>query len=1125
MNEYILDKIIDELGVYFLNIPKEKIKQMKENKTLKNEFVEIGKVLAEYEHAESENLGLQLVAVFSADNMKCLFQQMREVTGYEWERVMKEQLFNLFQQYEMQESDAWFYIDNFMNMMKRVLYSLDARFYEEMQIGKILENTTQLIQLYGKNPTNILTDDIRKSSYESKKSQQDIIEMKYSRIEDKSVEKQKIHWELHQIEIHGVFGDTETRKSEIKKLTSMWKAERLAYPAWYIAPPEVRNELRWNTHDFGLIQYHNLVSPEEMLEYAYEFAWRHEIGFIPYFMADQKNLRKIWDAFYEKNSWIDGDKNEKWFDIGLWLLREYREDGAEEQWTTVLNRLSEYDRGEFSEEESEQFLWELKSEEIKRDFMQMKISEVREKISFLKIPEKLYHIRLQMYGIMAECGMEETAVKLLRKLGEDIGQELKKTDSDNLEKIKGEVYWKSILYCVLFTNIFYEQGISFSHKKIEDIENNDLNEQINEFEDYGDFQKEKDILYNELSRWYRKKMKEEVPFELNRETKTIIASSNDCPEAYGFCRVIELMSLPLYSNHVSLLDDNEEILLQYLSESFNHIWLFMMVRSARTNSVKACLTREKLAALDKELIDRIFSYTYHALDTNINIMRNYNSWNQSNIYTELATNGIIILERILVCSSESQQMESVVLLKKLIAEDAIKGYKVMDEFIHYVMNALSENVKCSMMNVLLECSARKTVQESQENAIDPFDVFTYKEVAIPQYRRCRIEKHQIEKLLCMGEKSEQERKTAVGRLGQLFDLGLLDTEQSREFGKLLWNYVDKNTGLPDLKYYYVYVYLKWPSPEEICVSGRIKSYLIQDAWRVNFCEETKLTSLTLGNIPYFHQIRLINEEYMHFWTVEEQEWICRLLLDFWISGREEMKCSAGKIYIVENEAVIRYRMVVRTAVSFGNHLQMLSNETKDNMKKIFEEMETYGIPSLEGIVLLAANEEKDRIKDEILDRLYDSDREIVTSAAIAAWEYLERAESWEKEEIICEFGKLVRARKQPGLNTFLTVLHNIFYKKEYEFPQYVMNILWKAIMELEKETRYGDNLSGERRVKECIEIRKACAGLAFEIYRYECRCNMNPHSQAVLYWRDICMGNGQDKEFTEVRNQWLDFLE
>ena len=61
----------------------------------------------------------------------------------------------------------------------------------------------------------------------------------------------------------------------------------------------------------------------------------------------------------------------------------------------------------------------------------------------------------------------------------------------------------------------------------------------------------------------------------------------------------------------------------------------------------------------------------------------------------------------------------------------------------------------------------------------------------------------------------------------------------------------------------------------------------------------------------------------------------------------------------------------------------------------------------------------------------------------------------------------------------------------------------------------------EKEIKDIIRTRIACAGLSYQIYKYEKRKSID-HAPEVLNWKEICIGKKSSAEFVEVRKVWFE---
>ena len=126
-----------------------------------------------------------------------------------------------------------------------------------------------------------------------------------------------------------------------------------------------------------------------------------------------------------------------------------------------------------------------------------------------------------------------------------------------------------------------------------------------------------------------------------------------------------------------------------------------------------------------------------------------------------------------------------------------------------------------------------------------------------------------------------------------------------------------------------------------------------------------------------------------------------------------------------------------------------------------------------------------------------------------------------KENTLLELFNLIKARKEPGLEYFLMIIHNIFYRTNSRFPSKIMKGVSQVLRLVEKYTRINFQTSTQEEFKENIKVRKQCATLAFLVYRFENTFYEGQHCPEVEEWKNICTGEKAENEFAEVKNCWL----
>lgn len=160
---------------------------------------------------------------------------------------------------------------------------------------------------------------------------------------------------------------------------------------------------------------------------------------------------------------------------------------------------------------------------------------------------------------------------------------------------------------------------------------------------------------------------------------------------------------------------------------------------------------------------------------------------------------------------------------------------------------------------------------------------------------------------------------------------------------------------------------------------------------------------------------------------------------------------------------------------------------------------------------------------KILKALKSADAKMVISG-LEATEYLltRQGNSDETIELWNCLIDLCRYRKEPGLEGTLITLHNLLYRNCKELSEDVILSLNDALNDLIQQTDYENYTNKtERELRRAVELREGCANLAYQLYLYEKRKQIEL-SSAVLNWKEICRGKKSLHEFSEVRRCWLD---
>lgn len=403
--------------------------------------------------------------------------------------------------------------------------------------------------------------------------------------------------------------------------------------------------------------------------------------------------------------------------------------------------------------------------------------------------------------------------------------------------------------------------------------------------------------------------------------------------------------------------------------------------------------------------------------------------------------------------------------------------------------------------------------------LDPFDVFTEYELSNPLYRKAHLEPKIIKAIFNIGKQQKINRTSVLARMGQLYTWGKLTKEQEVAFGELLWSKLNEDTQLPDLEQYYFFVFMKWPHPEEIDPLKRIKKSFISEKVSSKWKEDIRGRNFT--EISYWEQLAVWNRYYVDEWSAKEKKWFlelfigcCSDMVKYWKESKYDFQFTFSKWHM---------KMMIRAIASFGRNGWKGTNPVQSKkLCTLLKEFYDEGIYSWEVEAMFLADEKVPAFMNEMLELMYETESDMVFSATMAVEKCLETIMDQQlKENTLLELFNLIKARKEPGLEYFLMIIHNIFYRTNSRFPSKIMKGVSQVLRLVEKYTRINFQTSTQEEFKENIKVRKQCATLAFLIYRFENTFYEGQHCPEVEEWKNICTGEKAENEFAEVKNCWL----
>lgn len=1045
-----------------------------------------------------------LQAAFSKDNLRAILKEIRKDDAFDMEEALRQKLNDLCEAYYVDNADK--IIDSLVQMFFELTAMNNPELEGRLFFNRLSRKQEELKTLLTTGLSEIKNElsSISGVSYGLRKS-----DYEHVHIENGTVigdDKDLFTWNLKFYQTDGLFGSNEKRKAEVIGLTKHWKEERELYPGWYIAPVAKREILASYTRDESLLWKTAELSMQEKIDFAFELVWRHETGFIVFSQILQNHIFELWKEYKDKGDWSAQDKNEKWFYIGQSLLREYREDMNWNSWQKVFDVMKK--SAAIMETGNE----ELEMEFIVHLFYKMQISDVRDKIQQFSCEDNRYALRLNKVGLMAECGLLESAYSELKTLIAELEESI---DSMPKEKNKDFVQCGSILSGAYELLAFVIQGLHPFDK------NEELHVAWNGIEDYSrffDFEKEKNQWNNYLYNYYCKHKEE--PFEINREIRTITWGSNGFGEIYSFYRVLARIAMPLHIGMTRLLSHREIEFINALFINTPSLGFFMCMRSGNDKVVKSIISRKNCISAGFDICRKLFDYAFKCIEQNIESISVNTA--RGNAYTHLLNNGLEILRRLVSVASLVQQKKLLTLMCKLIDTDIVREYRVMDKWIYQILCIIDENIKSQYLNEILLSSTKNRTHIGEDRSTDPFDVISASTLAKKYYEKANIDSTIIDDLIKCASESDEDYWAIIPRLNKLREWSLLSAEQLADLRELIWKNVNEDTGLPNFKEYYAAAFLKWPSPEGRDVKTLVRNYIMDDKFYDNL-KSRGLESVTMGEARIFAELQCMNYLCPDLLEIADIEIILNRFIEYWEIGRSGFDNNEHRDFYYD-EFYDRYQALERVIGSFSFEIDRMNSDLVVKLLKILDEMSEYGINTLKSRALLFRKERIEaELGESIIDQFYSDDKNKIADATNAAeyiilkWPELDIA-----KKLLIEQIRLIRYGKQPGLQMFYISIHNLAYMGVLDLSDEILMPLDKALLECAEHTAYEKiKECTEKEIKSTINLRSACARTAFQIDKCISEKPDAPVLKGIEKWKEICIGRLSNNEFVEVKRQWI----
>lgn len=599
------------------------------------------------------------------------------------------------------------------------------------------------------------------------------------------------------------------------------REQRLAYPGWIIAPQTSRYKFQQYIMRLADPIMYRLVKTHEEgeVDFLFEYNWLREKCLIPLFSHDIA----VYEAVLSRYDLNNKDKNKVNIitiqSLLLALLRAYRENGIQEKWKNVIQRIEENktfltndQRNRLCFEKCMYALFSFDYGELKRILTKWDVSE--------QSPEWI----IRKAGLLTETNELQQAQSLLQNTLLMVRKNLQ-VEYDNIRCLSLENVLMSLLN-------FVENVLDVTWN----LEHDNKTKQNSAINYYAE---RRPIHQKYKADWFIEEERFELllcaPAKIYRTVdvkqsfdfgRQIITSSfhqdTETLNAFGFLRFFEETGHPFRIRNMISGAEAAKGSVERIAH-YNSIWAVVtLLRADNSKDVDFVFNRAVLSNISSSEVDALCR-------TYIKALRQMKSelypedWFTPKNFAEFAASVFPQILSRLCCKCSVEVLDELLeLVLDIYNNNCRQNYNNVDKLIERLMRAFSQTQKRERITKLLKFPLMHNDSISQRQFPDPFLFFETHDM---QKDILESEMSEISSLLRDAEKDEM-LLPALDRLVILFCNGFLSEKQKKQFSVILWRDVDPKSKLPQLKNFNLSILIDLPHPPQIKPAELWKIYLI-----------------------------------------------------------------------------------------------------------------------------------------------------------------------------------------------------------------------------------------------------------------------------------------------------------
>lgn len=600
----------------------------------------------------------------------------------------------------------------------------------------------------------------------------------------------------------------EQHQEGLTKYIDLWRLERLSYPGWLVAPPNVRRELVRTAFDPSILTKATLdqLSSRDQGRLAFELVWRLEKALSPI----PTWLRDSFEQFVDtERCW--GDESERDF-VAAALLCDARRDRDQvrfARWRSFLDARTQSNSDLTTEVLYQRCLWA-------RDGLEF--SELRNLLSSLRGADPVWKMR--QAALYCDLGNTADAEKIIEEAIHDLRDRLSR-DRESVWLLS-RMSWAQFLY----TGVRSWKSLRDEDKESEwrQLASRNREAEIDPWEIIHDLERK---IEDDLQRVMKQRRTIELRFEpgtYRDHSSDMYFGSSTSAAIYEIGVLAEVAGVPARANHMHILSprmERAEVLTGYTYEDdSDYLRLLRIVQSGADDFAAKAFGRIQVARLPEERVAMLYSTLSGARDYALEQLTHRDGFGDDFWSGRLARYTEII-SRLSVRLPED---ECIALFRRGLeyARDfRWKSRELFDSLGHLLRRCFSSLRPSTQKTLIAELMAFPLPDDAgvsdawDSDWPEPAEWLPEKimERPNPDTQFASIVSTLIEKVATAGKET---RSRAALRLTNLCLAGALSAEEGKRFGDALWLRRDLHD-MPADTNLYSHIFLLLPSPDPTAV--------------------------------------------------------------------------------------------------------------------------------------------------------------------------------------------------------------------------------------------------------------------------------------------------------------------